>query len=73
MAALHWLGVLAGHLQPSGDISSLSIVETSNKDDKNKLTILDNRTGKTYEIPIQNHTINATLLKNITYDGEGLM
>ena len=28
MAALHRLNVLAGHLQPSADISSLSIVET---------------------------------------------
>lgn len=53
------------------------VVETAakgnEKDNKNKLTILDNRTGKSYEIPVLHHTINATHLKKIEADGEGLM
>jgi citrate synthase len=39
------------------------------------LTIVDNRTGKTYEIPIENGTIHATDLRKIRTDSEdfGLM
>jgi citrate synthase len=78
MAALNRINVLARHLQPPSEESRFTVVDTAatkgnEKDNKNKLTILDNRTGKTYEIPIQNHTINATLLKKIEADGEGLM
>lgn len=40
---------------------------------KNTLSVVDNRTGKTYTIPIKNHTINALALKEINADGEGLM
>jgi citrate synthase len=39
------------------------------------LTIVDNRTGKTYEIPIENGTVHATDLRKIRTDSEdfGLM
>jgi citrate synthase len=39
------------------------------------LTIVDNRTGKTYEIPIENGTVHATDLRQIRTDSEdfGLM
>src|ERR1700761_9214663 len=39
------------------------------------LTVTDNRTGKTYEIPIEDNTIRATQLRNIkTHDDDfGLM
>jgi len=80
MAALNRLNVLARHLQPSTDVASgLTAEDTAqNKDDiknnKNRLSVVDNRTGKTYEIPIKNNTINALALKQISdTDGEGLM
>lgn len=47
--------------------------ETVDKNSKDRLTVVDNRTGKKYEIPIKNHTINALALKDIVSDGEGLM
>ena len=39
------------------------------------ITITDNRTGKTYEVPIQDETIRATDLRKIKVDAEdfGLM
>ena len=42
---------------------------------KNSLTITDNRTGKTYEIPIEHETINAMALRQIKVTDEdfGLM
>ncbi len=42
---------------------------------KNSLTITDNRTGKTYEIPIEHETINAMALRQIKVNDEdfGLM
>ena len=42
---------------------------------KNSLTITDNRTGKTYEIPIEHETINAMDLRQIKVNDEdfGLM
>lgn len=40
---------------------------------KDFLTVTDSRTGKTYEIPIKNNTINALALKDIAANGEGLM
>jgi citrate synthase len=41
----------------------------------NTLTVTDNRTGKTYEIPIENETIQAAALRKIKVDPEdfGLM
>ena len=43
--------------------------------DKNTLTITDNRTGKTYELPIENGTIRALDLRKIKTgdDDFGLM
>ena len=35
---------------------------------KDSLTITDNRTGKTYEIPIENGTIRALDLRQIKVD-----
>ena len=35
---------------------------------KDQLTITDNRTGKTYEVPIQDGTVRATDLRNIRVD-----
>jgi len=42
---------------------------------KDSLTITDNRTGKTYELPITEGTIKAPDLRNIKVDAEdfGLM
>src|SRR5262245_35393438 len=42
---------------------------------KNSLTITDNRTGKSYEVPIENETIRATDLRQIKVDPDdfGLM
>jgi citrate synthase len=42
---------------------------------RNTLTITDNRTGKTYEIPIEHNTIRATDLRQIKTDPDdfGLM
>ena len=42
---------------------------------KDSLTIIDNRTGKQYEIPIEDETIRATELRNIKVneDDFGLM
>jgi citrate synthase len=42
---------------------------------KDSLTIVDNRTGKEYEVPIENETIRATELRNIKVneDDFGLM
>jgi citrate synthase (EC 2.3.3.1) len=42
---------------------------------KNTLTIIDNRTGKTYEIPIEHNAIRATDLRQIKVsdDDFGLM
>jgi citrate synthase len=41
---------------------------------KDSLTIIDNRTGKQYEIPIEHNAINASALKQIAVvPGEGLL
>ncbi len=42
---------------------------------QNTLTVTDNRTGKTYEIPIENETIQAAALRKIKVDADdfGLM
>ena len=41
----------------------------------NTLTITDNRTGKSYEVPIENETINALALRQIKVNADdfGLM
>src|SRR3954447_7162008 len=38
---------------------------------RDSLTVTDNRTGKTYEIPIENGAIRAPELRKIKVDGEG--
>jgi citrate synthase len=42
---------------------------------KDSLTVTDNRTGKTYEVPIEDGTIRATELRKIKVDDDdfGLM
>ena len=37
---------------------------------KNTLSVTDNRTGKTYELPIENDTIKATDLRQIRVKDE---
>ena len=36
------------------------------------LTITDNRTGRTYEVPIEEGAIRATALRQIKIDADGL-
>src|SRR5689334_6496498 len=47
--------------------------ETEEAMTKDTLTVTDNRTGKTYELPIQHDTIRASDLKQIVHNGQGLM
>ena len=51
--------------QPQADASAVvSLADT--------LTIIDNRTGKQYEVPIEDGTIRATELRNMKTDEDGL-
>eukprot|EP01111_Echinosteliopsis_oligospora_P004147 TRINITY_DN1656_c0_g1_i1.p1 TRINITY_DN1656_c0_g1~~TRINITY_DN1656_c0_g1_i1.p1 ORF type:complete len:496 (-),score=153.27 TRINITY_DN1656_c0_g1_i1:70-1557(-) len=72
------ISVLAKQLAPLSveDEINLEAVSTAAKTEeksKDTLTVTDNRTGKSYTIPIKNHTINATALKQISFDNEGIM
>ena len=67
---LNRLAVLSAHLQDA-NVSSHQILErfqTLSSEDKshNSLTVIDNRTGKRYDIPIsQGGTIKATDFKQV--------
>lgn len=42
-------------------------------DPNSSLTVIDNRTGKRYEIAVKNNTIAATDLRKISVNGQELM
>jgi len=72
------ISVLTKQLAPCVEESIIEAVSTAakaeeKKDNKHTLTITDNRTGKSYTIPIKDHTINATHLKQISFQDEGIM
>lgn len=60
------LSVLYNHLYPDqNEQIGLSFNQTSNKKKSSEsLTITDNRTGKTIEVPIEHGSINSTALKD---------
>src|SRR5205807_2361520 len=62
-------------MAPTIRVDSLSSTRTVSQDDRvpnDSLTITDNRTGKTYEVPIQDGTIRAVDLRQIKTSAEDL-
>ncbi len=58
---------------PLTDLNRSAASVGSSSGNKNTLTIVDNRTGKSYEILVKNNTISAPELRKITFNGAELM
>lgn len=65
---MHRLSVLARHLTPhDGDASPIASSQTAETDKKQEsVTVIDNRTGKKFDIPIKNGTLNAVAFRTVS-------
>src|ERR1700719_4298527 len=61
---------LRGAYMTSGKIETQSTATEVQRTGRNSLTVTDNRTGKTYELPITDDTIRALDLRQIKVNSE---
>jgi citrate synthase len=64
--ATNRLSVLARHLQPDNASSTIVANTTAVDDKKQTVTVIDNRTGKRFEVPIKNGTLSALAFREVS-------